>query len=377
MPAITNVNELQDISLDLAGDYWLANNIDASGFGFVPLGTFTGILDGKDYAINDLTITVNGAGTQYGALITINQGTVKNLRLENCAISVTATNPLARAYAAGMVFQNDATGIFTNCHVAGIIAGIATGTTSGSTSDVGGFVVWNYGTISRCYSTATITLDGKNVEGGGFAAWSNGPISECYASGNVAITGTNLVLAAGFITYISNPATITDCYARGNASATGGATNKAAGFIQQNISGIITNCFSTGVPTGASGIGGFCQTNGDTIIDCFWDTQTSGTAVSDGGTGKTTTQMKRRSTFTGAGWDFIIIWAINGITNNGYPFFWTMPPEPLPDAPRRIVAVQDKISLECVRNVEMAAGGRCYTNEEGKFVYKSRYARNA
>ena len=86
--------------------------------------------------------------------------------------------------------------------------------------------------------------------------------------------------------------------------------------------------------------------------------------------------MKDRDTFTDAGWDFIIIWAINGITNDGYPFFWAMPPEPPPDAPRRTVAVQDKITLESIRNVEMAAGGTFRVDEEGKAVYKSRYARN-
>jgi len=41
------------------------------------------------------------------------------------------------------------------------------------------------------------------------------------------------------------------------------------------------------------------------------------------------------------------------------------------------VLVEDKITLESIRNVEMAAGGRAFVDEEGNFVYKSRYARNA
>ncbi|MBU0791744.1 MAG: hypothetical protein KKC55_14940 [Gammaproteobacteria bacterium] len=46
-------------------------------------------------------------------------------------------------------------------------------------------------------------------------------------------------------------------------------------------------------------------------------------------------------------------------------------------SPRRDTSTEDQIALKCVRNVEMAAGGRFYVDEEGKAVYKSRYARNA
>jgi len=45
-------------------------------------------------------------------------------------------------------------------------------------------------------------------------------------------------------------------------------------------------------------------------------------------------------------------------------------------SPRRTVLVEDKITLESIRNIEMAVGGRFYINEEGIAVYKSRYARN-
>jgi hypothetical protein len=46
-------------------------------------------------------------------------------------------------------------------------------------------------------------------------------------------------------------------------------------------------------------------------------------------------------------------------------------------APRRTVGVIDKPTLELIRNVEMAAHGRFYTDEQGNAVYKSRYGRFA
>lgn len=44
-------------------------------------------------------------------------------------------------------------------------------------------------------------------------------------------------------------------------------------------------------------------------------------------------------------------------------------------SPRETVAVQDKITLEAIRNIEMAAKGRFYVDEEGNAVYDSRFAR--
>jgi hypothetical protein len=48
----------------------------------------------------------------------------------------------------------------------------------------------------------------------------------------------------------------------------------------------------------------------------YWDTQTSQTAASAMGTGKTTTEMKTQTTFTDAGWDFV------GETVNGPNDVW-------------------------------------------------------
>jgi len=388
MPAITNVNELQNISLDLAGNYWLANDIDASGFGFVPLGIFTGTLDGKNHKITDFTITINAAGIQEGALFEENQGAITNLGLEDCAISVTSTNNAARACA--LVIDNR--GTILGCWSTGTISATCNGATAWGNG--AGLVCINNmlgdgGTLDKCYSSVDVTVTSQGYAvAAGLVAINYGDISESYANGDISATsssGTRNVYVGGLVgengyNFADYEGIITDSYARGNATATGGGTAYAGGLVAVNehASSTITDSYSTGIPAADDTDGGLCAlNNGGAFTDCFWDTQTSGTAVSDGGTGKTTSQMKTKSTFTSAGWDFIIIWFINGITNDGYPFHFAMPPEPLPDAPRATVAVEDKIALECVRNIEMAAGGRFRIDEEGNAVYKSRYARNA
>ncbi|MGB6872666.1 MAG: hypothetical protein WBE46_00750, partial [Dehalococcoidia bacterium] len=71
-----------------------------------------------------------------------------------------------------------------------------------------------------------------------------------------------------------------------------------------------------------------------TVTNSFWDTQTSGQATSDGGTGKNTTEMKNIATFSGAGWSIIevtnpetrnpsYIWNI--VDDETYPFLSWQP----------------------------------------------------
>jgi hypothetical protein len=69
--------------------------------------------------------------------------------------------------------------------------------------------------------------------------------------------------------------------------------------------------------TGNSSVGGLVGRNIGTVSDSFWDTLTSGQATSNGGTGKTTTEMKNITTFSGAGWNIIAV-ANPGTRNPSY-----------------------------------------------------------
>jgi len=58
--------------------------------------------------------------------------------------------------------------------------------------------------------------------------------------------------------------------------------------------------------------------SGGSVNACFWDVNTSGRTTSAGGIGKTTIEMKTKSTFTSAGWDFV------DETANGTNDYWRM-----------------------------------------------------
>lgn len=133
----------------------------------------------------------------------------------------------------------------------------------------------------------------------------------CVVSGNV--TGQDYVggfIGRGYHSVHDN------CYTR--AATTG--NRFVGGYVGQSYS-TFTYAYSTGVVVGVDYVGGFCGENNRTITSCYWDKETSGKVSSDGGTGKTTTQMKTKSTFREAGWDFINIWVIRADINDSYPSF--------------------------------------------------------
>ena len=179
-------------------------------------------------------------------------------------------------------------GTVSNCY--------ATGDVTGS-ENVGGLVGYNHDTVSNCYASGTVT-GGENV--GGLVGYNDyGTVSNCYSSGTV--TGNSSV--GGLVGY-NHDGTVSNCYATG--SVTG--TSYVGGLVGENYSSTVSNCYSSGAVTGDVDVGGLVGSNfAGSVSNSFWDTQTSGQATSDGGTGKTTEQMQDIVTFTAAGWDIVLI----------------------------------------------------------------------
>jgi hypothetical protein len=128
-----------------------------------------------------------------------------------------------------------------------------------------------------------------------------------------------------------NEGVVTYCY---SAAAVSGSW-EVGGLVGCNYYGTVTQCYSTGAVSGTgANVGGLVGDNTawwgveGIVRQCFWDTQTSGQAASDGGTGKTTAEMQTAATFLNAGWDFVdetangtddIWWILEG---KDYPRLW-------------------------------------------------------
>jgi hypothetical protein len=213
---------------------------------------------------------------------------------------------------------------YSNCNISN---SYATGSISGNGS-VGGVVgkigVWNFSSkisVSNCYATGIISATGEGS--GGLVGWQEtGTITKCYAICN--INGVESV--GGLIGFASG--TITNCYTTlGNTNG----IDYVGGLIGKNIYGTVTNCYATGYVSGNDNVGGFIGSNNGVVNTSFFDYQTTGQiyAIGDGNgsvnnlTGKSTAEMKTKSTFTSVDWDFTTVWGINeGVT---YPFFINEP----------------------------------------------------
>ncbi len=349
---ITNCDELQDINNSLGAYYILINDIDCSdtsgwnsGAGFVPIGTpsstFTGTFDGQDHKITGLFI--NRPSTSYVGLFRMNSNTIKNVGLVNVNIngdfivgglagqnyyatienSYTTGNVTGGHYSVGgLVGSNDVGAIITNSHatgsvtgkglVGGLVGSISDGTITNSYAtgsvtgewELGGLVgfINSLGTITNSYATGSVTANslGLNYVGGLVGDNWFGTITNSYATGSV--TGDYIV--GGLVGEHSGPIT--------NSYSTGSVTGKGivGGLVGSIYYGTITNSYSTGSVTGGAPVGGLVGSiYWESITNSYWDTETSGQSTSNGGTGKTTAEMKTQSTYGGI-WDFVNIWAI-------------------------------------------------------------------
>jgi hypothetical protein len=318
---------------DWAKHFKLMADLDLScytGTQFNRIGTssssyfsFTGTFDGNNHIISNFTYT--STTTDYVGLFGClgSGGQIKDLGLTN--VNVTGDN-----YTGGLVVWNYGTiinsyasGSVTGDSYTGGLVGYNSGTvtnsyTNGSVTGgrfTGGLVGYNYGTITKSYATGSVTGSGDCT--GGLVGYNiQGTITKSYATGSVTNSGDD----TGGLVGSNGSGTITNSYATGNVT---GLYDYTGGLVGSNGSdwsggGTITNCYATGKVTGSSYTGGLVgRKYSGTITASFWDTETTGQTTSAGGVGKTTVQMKTKSTFTSAGWDFVNVWTIRETTN--YP----------------------------------------------------------
>jgi len=207
-----------------------------------------------------------------------------------------------------------------------------------SASNVGLFAMLYNGAIVKKLGVVNVNVTGYYYVGG-LVGLNEGIIESCFSSGSVSgsyawiggLAGGNDITGITRLSYSHTSATGGQCvgsltgenfsggeiensYAMGNAVG----SESVGGLSGTNYLGTILDCYSTGVSSG-SGLIGY---GGGTCTNSFWDTLTSGQTSSNGGTGRSTTDMKTLSVYTDSGWDFVSIWEMVG-TN--YPRLRAIP----------------------------------------------------
>jgi hypothetical protein len=166
----------------------------------------------------------------------------------------------------------------------------------------------NYGCIiNKCYSTGSVSGTGQYV--GGLVANLNGNMHYSFFVGSV--FGTYSVGGLVGVLGEEGDGNIFNSYFRGFVFG----TDYYIGGLVGNNFGVIEKCYSTGDVYGTNYVGGLLGADeGGTIENSYWNIDLFPT--SDGGEGKTTEQMKQKSTFTD--WDFNNVWQIQEGTT--YPY---------------------------------------------------------
>ncbi|MDO9265179.1 MAG: DUF1566 domain-containing protein, partial [Desulfosalsimonadaceae bacterium] len=148
-----------------------------------------------------------------------------------------------------------------------------------------------------------VNLTGRNAVGALAGKNDGGTISECLATGTVTGVGSDTGGVGGLVGY--NAGTIADSYAAVCVTGTG---QYIGGLVGKNFGGSITASYSSGKVTGdatAGGLVGVYDETPDNVTDCYWNTETSGQDVSEGGDPLTTAQMRQQSSFP--------IWEVSGL----------------------------------------------------------------
>jgi hypothetical protein len=207
---------------------------------------FTGVFDGNDHSISNLTydstdVDCIGLFAHVGGP----NAAIRNVILADCHVHAGTGQSVGGLV--GLISE----GSIEYCRLQG-------GSVSGH-ADVGGLVGCNYeGSIANCYASGSSA--GRSA-GGLVGCNYEGPIANCYASGS----------SAGW---------------------------DVGGLVGYNGNGVIVRCYSTGHVSG-SGYwqGGLVGVGGGAVMSSYWDTETSGQSTSCGGQGKTTAEMKTASTY--------------------------------------------------------------------------------
>jgi len=274
---------MNDLDSTTAGYEELASETANQGRGWEPIGTsddqFTGSFNGQGYEIKDLFIN-RPDEIHVGLFGEVGQeGVTKDVGVVNVTV-------IGDCYVGGLVGHSD--GTVSNSYSTGSVTG---------EEHVGGLVGHNGGIVNNSYSNGSVNGDSRV---GGLVGWNQATLSNSYSS--CSVTGNSSVGGlVGDNWYYEG--TVSNSYSTGSVT---GSTH-VGGLVGVNYYGSVTHSYSTGSVTGSSQVGGLVGYNTDTVSNSFWDIETSGQAISDGGTGNTTAEMQDIATFSGAAWDICAV----------------------------------------------------------------------
>ena len=332
-------DSIRYLGISSAKYYKLASNIDLSTFNpWSPFGTstttgfrFEAHIDGDFYIIKNISLNpllaypsllgcINGAtvdnliiqnvslnhsgstvqqyvGIVYARNYSTAGSSFRNILIDTVNITYAPSNTVSTFFFGSFGYNSSTMNTIQDSHIKNFNADFRVGTSSGNT--VGGFAANGANTISRCSIVGILNTERTNANSQTgclfFASGLTGSITDCYAIGEIKTSesyATALIYLSGFLPYRG---IVTRCY--------------TAVVVDDSLVSSYQSAFITNYSAGSG-----------TVSNCFYDKtlfNRDGAEAGSGAVGKTTSEMKTQSTFTG--WDFTNTWAIDSTKNNGYP----------------------------------------------------------
>lgn len=292
-------------------NYVQVQDVNLNSFSnFVPIPTFAGSYNGKNYSITGLNIIKSN--DKIGLFETIsNDSIIENMNISNVNID-------AKFIVGGYMINNVGSltgvnnGIIKNVHATGIIKG-------DSTNNAGGLIGTNNGSVIN--SSAKVSISGFNNVGG-IIGWNKGDIETSFSDSEIEgihfAQIDNLPSGIGGLIGEQYDGSVLNSYSLSKvtgAEETGGLIGNLRG------DGKVTNSYSAGYVVGywndGIEVGGLIDkvSKKDNIINSYYDIKISNQKDNGNGIAKQTNEMKQRSTFEA--WDFNSIWHID--ENLNYP----------------------------------------------------------
>lgn len=205
--AISNATDFLAINNNLAGNYYLTNDIDLDGIEFSGFGIennqFTGTFDGNGYLIKNWGMAKSSNVKDYYGIFKYSSGTIKNVGVANYNLTVRGGGSYVGVlvgYNAGKVYNCNSfgsvgklngnfsalvyenLGIVRNCYSLGVF--------EQSEASIGaGLIAINYGKLINSYSLCSFNIEsyGSMYVGGICAKNLEGKIYNCYSMGNLTV----------------------------------------------------------------------------------------------------------------------------------------------------------------------------------------------
>ena len=327
---VADFKQLLAFSQDASLKFRLKNDLDLAAEPGLHIPYLAGEFDGNGHRISNLSLD-HHLGTSLGLFGYLAPGgKVAGVGAESVNVTGTWCVGGLVGWNRGIVGNSHSTGGVTGNEDVGGLVGSNWGTVSDSYSSgyvsgdemVGGLVGQNYGPVSNSYFIGSVT---GYEDVGGLAGLNWATVGNCYATGNV-----NGDSGVGGLAGSNYEGTVRDSYSSGDVNG-----DEYVGGLLGSNHGTVRNSYSNGSVTGYDYVGGLVGSNYEgNVRKSFWDTETSGQDTSDGGTGRTTAQMKSRTTFSAAAWDIIAVdnpgmrnlsYIWNIVDDETYPFLSWQP----------------------------------------------------